>query len=54
MFASKPCPKCQRQERDLLATLNEWKYYRPDCDRRYNEAGDILEIPNAREGIFNV
>jgi len=43
MFAFKPCPKCNRRDRDWLATWNEWEYYCAECDIRYNAEGEVLE-----------
>jgi len=38
----RPCPKCNREESVLLATTNEWRYYCPDCDIRFNQYGVVL------------
>ncbi len=38
------CPKCGGPS-DLLATTNEWKRYCPACDRRFNDAGEMMDEP---------
>ena len=48
-----PCPKC-KVDGDLLSTTNEWKYYCPDCDIRYNEKGEIFGAQHyTSEGLAN-
>lgn len=36
------CPQCRKKECHWLATTNEWKYYCPHCDIRFNERGEVL------------
>lgn len=34
------CPCCNRTSH-LLSTTNEWVYYCPDCDVRFNSKGEV-------------
>ena len=38
------CPRCKECNTQLLATTNQWKYYCPKCDIRFNEDKDTLTI----------
>ena len=38
----KDCPKCDFKETHWLSTTNEWEFYCPECDMRFNKDGNIL------------
>ena len=37
-----PCPKCGNRDNHWLSTTNEWEYYCPKCDIRFNVKGQIM------------
>ena len=39
MFSGDTCPRHPRTLLELLSTTNEWRWYCPACDDRYNDAG---------------
>lgn len=43
MSSDKLCPKCGLHKSGLLATTNEWRWYCPECDIRFNDRDEILE-----------
>ena len=37
------CPKCgDRDKTEWISTTNEWEYYCPTCDIRFNRKGEIM------------
>jgi len=48
MNVSDPCPRCGNDNNHWLSTTNEWEYYCPKCDLRFNEKGQIR--PADRQG----
>lgn len=38
-----PCPICKNENTQILATTNEWCYYCPKCDKRFNSKGKVRE-----------
>jgi len=36
------CPRCGARDTHWLSTTNEWKYYCPHCDFRFNKHDQIL------------
>ncbi len=45
VYLENKCPKGCKGSTHQLSTSNEWKYYCPLCDSRFNEDGQLL-APN--------